>query len=76
MTPLDVADAYVRFELQRAACEQGKETLVLCKLNHTTAFEGEAKAELIGMPPKVSVLPMSFTKDTTELTFQGQHRRR
>ena len=42
----------MRFELQRAACEQGQETLVLCKINHTTPFEGDAKAELIGMPPK------------------------
>ncbi len=70
LTPLEVADAYVRFELQRAACEQGKETLVLCKLNHTRSFDGEAKAELVGMPPKVTILPMTFTKDTTELTFK------
>ncbi|WP_372894730.1 hypothetical protein [Stieleria sp.] len=70
LTPLEITDAYVRFELQRAACEQGKETLLLCKLNHTTAFEGEAKAELVGMPPKVGIEPLSFSKDTTELTFK------
>lgn len=70
LTPLDVADAYVRFELQRAACEQGKETFVLCKLNHTTAFEGDAKAELIGMPPKVAIEPMNFNKETAELMFK------
>lgn len=70
LTPLEVTDAYVRFEIQRAACEQGKETLVLCKLNHTTAFDGDAKAELIGMPPKVLIEPMSFKKDTAELMFK------
>ncbi len=70
LTPLDVADAFVRFELQRAACEQGQETLLLCKVNHTTPFEGDAKAELIGMPPKVTVEPMSFNKETQELTFK------
>ncbi len=66
---LEIADAYARFELQRAACEQGQEALVLCKINHTTPFEGEAKAELIGIPPKVTVEALTFTKDTQELTF-------
>lgn len=69
LAKLDVADAFVRFELQRAACEQGQEAYVLCKLNHTTPFEGEAKAELVGVPPNVTVEPLSFTKDTQELTF-------
>lgn len=69
LAKLDVADAYVRFELQRAACEQGQPALVLCKLNHNTAFDGEAKAELIGVPPKVTVEPLGFNKETQELTF-------
>ena len=69
LAKLDVADAYVRFELQRAACEQGQEALVLCKLNHTTQFDGEAKAELVGVPPKVSVEALGFNKETQELTF-------
>jgi hypothetical protein len=70
LTPLDVADAFVRFELTRSACEQGQSTLMLCKLTHTTPFEGEAKAELIGLPPKVTVEPRMFTKDTPEVTFE------
>ncbi len=70
LTTLDVADAYARFELQRPACEQGQETLLLCKINHTTPFEGDAKAEIIGMPPNVTIEPMTFNKDTKELTFK------
>ena len=70
LTTLDVADAYARFELQRPACEQGQETMLLCKINHTTPFEGDAKAEIIGMPPKVTIEPMTFNKDTKELTFK------
>lgn len=69
LAKLDVAEAYVRFELQRAACEQGQQALVLCKLNHTTAFDGEAKAELVGVPPKVTIEPLGFNKETQELTF-------
>lgn len=69
LSKLDVAEAYVRFELQRAACEQGQEGQVLCKLKHTTPFEGEARAELVGVPPHVSVEPLNFTSQTQELTF-------
>jgi hypothetical protein len=69
LTKLDVADAFVKFDLQRTACEQGQEAQVLCKLNHTTPFEGDAKAELVGAPPKVTVEAVSFNKDTQEVTF-------
>lgn len=69
LTKLDVADAPVKFEMQRTACEQGQEALVLCKINHATPFEGEAKAELVGMPPKVTVEAIKFNKETQEVTF-------
>ena len=66
---MKIADAYARFELQRPACEQGQEAAVLCKVNHTTPFEGEATATLVGLPPKVTAEPLKLTKDTKELTF-------
>ncbi|HBJ38476.1 MAG TPA: peptidase [Planctomycetaceae bacterium] len=69
LTSLDIADAPVKFELQRTACEQGQEALVLCKINHATPFEGDAKAELVGIPPKVTVEAVSFNKETQEVTF-------
>ncbi|MEE3368006.1 MAG: pre-peptidase C-terminal domain-containing protein [Planctomycetota bacterium] len=69
LADLEIADAFVRFEMQRPACEQGQEAQILCKLNHTTPFEGEATAQLLGVPPKVTATPMKFTKDTKELVF-------
>ena len=66
---MEIADAFVRFEMQRAACEQGQEAQVLCKLNHTTPFEGEATAQLLGLPPKVTTTEMKFNKETQELIF-------
>ena len=69
LSDLEIADAFVRFEMQRPACEQGQEAQILCKLNHTTPFEGEATAEILGVPPKVTTTPMKFTKDTKELVF-------
>lgn len=69
LAKLDIADAYVTFEMQRPACEQGQEAQVLCKINHNTPFEGEATAQLLGVPPKVTTTPLKFTKDTKELVF-------
>jgi hypothetical protein len=69
LSNLEIADAFVRFEMQRPACEQGQEAQILCKLNHTTPFEGEATAQILGIPPKVTTTEMKFNKDTKELVF-------
>ncbi|MBP85595.1 MAG: peptidase [Planctomycetaceae bacterium] len=69
LADLEIADAFVRFEMQRPACEQGQEAQILCKLNHTTPFEGEATAQILGVPPKVTTTEMKFNKDTKELVF-------
>src|SRR5262249_24254007 len=39
---------------------------------HATAFDGKAKAELLGLPPGVTADPIEFTKDTKEIAFQGK----
>ncbi|MCA9141599.1 MAG: pre-peptidase C-terminal domain-containing protein [Planctomycetaceae bacterium] len=69
LATLRIAEPYVTAELQRASCEQGQELQVYCKLNITTPFEGNAKAELIGLPNKVTSVPLEFNKDAKELTF-------
>ena len=70
LTKLTVATQYVTFTVQRAACEQGQEAQVYCKLNHATPFDGEATVTLLGLPPKTSAEPLKFKKDTGELTFK------
>jgi hypothetical protein len=42
---------------------------LLTKLDVTTPFEGNATAELMGLPHGVKAAPMSFNKDTKELLF-------
>ncbi len=66
---LEVADAFVKFELQRASCEQGEEAQLYCKLNHATQFEGTATASILGLPAKVTTTQLEFNKETKELTF-------
>jgi hypothetical protein len=67
---LVVADQFYKFQFERAAVEQGKETELSVKVEKTTDFEGEATAELLGIPAGVTTEPVKFTKDSTELVFK------
>jgi hypothetical protein len=70
LAELEVADPYVTFALNRAACDKGQPTQIHCKLTHNTPFEGNAQAQLVGLPPGATADPVEFTKDTAELAFQ------
>jgi hypothetical protein len=69
LAELEVAEPLVTMEIQRAACEQGAETQIYCKLNHASPFEGTARAQLLGLPAKVTAANLEFTKETEELVF-------
>lgn len=67
---VEVAPPYLAMTMERASCEQGKETDIFCKLTMATPFDGKAKVSVVGLPPKVDVPPMlEFTKDSKELAF-------
>ena len=70
LAELEIAEPYVTMEIKRSSVELGSAGSLFCKLNHFTPFEGEAKAEILGLPPNINVPPLTFTKDTPELTFQ------
>jgi hypothetical protein len=70
LAELEVAEPYVTFALNRAACDKGQPTQIHCKLTHNTAFEGKAQAQLVGLPPGATADPVEFTKDTAEVAFQ------
>jgi hypothetical protein len=69
LAELEIADPYVSFEVARSACDQGQPAQLHCKVTHNTPFDGNAKVELLGLPPGVSAEPVEFTKDTAELNF-------
>jgi hypothetical protein len=83
LAALEVAAPFFTLKLDRAAVEQGKETAILCTVEQKAPFEGAARLELVGLPPKVSALPLEATRETTELTIRvaadaesppGQHK--
>lgn len=69
LTPLRVAEPYLAMTLDLAATEQGLNTAMVAKLEVPHAFEGEATAELMGLPHGATCPPQKFTADKTELTF-------
>ena len=66
---LEIAGPYVQFTIDRAAVEQGKNTEVVCKVNHLRKFSGKATVRLLGLPNKVSAPTMELTPDKKELVF-------
>lgn len=70
LAELEVAQPYVTMEMPRVGCEQGQNALVSCKLNHIIPFEGEATAQLFGLPPHCEVEVKTFNKDTEEIVFE------
>lgn len=67
---LEIAERYVAFDMKRTACDKGQAAQIQCELDQNTAFEGNAKAELLGLPPGASADPIDFNKETKELTFE------
>jgi hypothetical protein len=67
---LTVAEPFLTMNIELCATEQNKPTGLLAKLDVTTPFEGNATAELMGLPHGTKAAPMTFTKDTKELLFQ------
>lgn len=70
LATIEIAPPFVTFAMERAACEQGKETELFVKIQHNTPFEGEAKVNLVGIPAKVTTTEQMITKDTKEISFK------
>jgi hypothetical protein len=69
LAELEIADRYVVFDAKRAGCDQAQSTPLQCTITQNTAFEGNAKAELMGLPPGATAAPVEFNKDAKELAF-------
>lgn len=70
LADLVVVDQFHNLTFGKAACEQGQETEMVVKVEKKADFEGEAKAELLGLPAETATTPVMFNKDTAELVFK------
>ncbi len=69
LATLDIADRFVTVELQRAGCEQGRETQFVGTINQIAPFQGTATAVLLGVPPATQVEPVQFDSTATNIQF-------
>jgi len=53
-----------------AVVEQGKDTQFVCKVEHPLAFNGDAEAQVMGVPDTIDIEPGKINKDTKEISFK------
>lgn len=66
---LTIAEPFLTASIDICATEQNKPTPIIAKLDITTPFDGNATAELLGLPHGVTTTPIPFDKNTKEIIF-------
>ncbi len=56
--------------MQMTAVEQGKEAVMVAKIEHISPFAGDAVVEVIGVPDTIPIESAKINKDTKEVTFK------
>ncbi len=69
LVTLKIAEPYLAMSMDMAATEQGKATTMICKLEHHGKFEGNATAELFGLPHGAKTVPVEFPHGQAEIHF-------
>ena len=69
LVPLKIAEPYLGMTMDMAATEQGKPTTMICKVEYTGTFTGNATAELFGLPHGAKAPPVSFPHGQAEVHF-------
>lgn len=69
LVPLRVADPYLTMAMDMAATEQGKPTTMICKMDYPGKFEGNATAELLGLPNGAKTASVNFPCGQAQVNF-------
>jgi hypothetical protein len=69
LVPLRVADPYLTMAMDMAATEQGKPTTMICKVDYPGKFEGNATAEIFGLPHGAKAAPVNFPCGQAQVNF-------
>lgn len=70
-TEITTAPAYMSAPtMALTAVEQGKETEMVCKVEHLQPFTGEATAKVTGAPDTIEIASATINKDTKEVVFK------
>ncbi len=66
---LEIAEPWMTFDVAAVETEQGKPVNLLVKVAQAHAYEGAAKAQLLGLPKGVTAPTLDVPADMTEVTF-------
>src|SRR6185503_4595863 len=69
LTPLEIAEPFLTAKIETSACQPGKSTNIVVKLDQKIPFEGKATIRLIGLPEKAEVPEKEITCKDTEVVF-------
>ena len=69
LAPLTVGEPFLTATMEKAACEAGKSTNIIVKLEQKIPFEGKATIRIVGLSDKVTVAEKEITKDDKEVIF-------
>lgn len=69
LAPLTIGEPFLIATMEKAACEAGKSTNIIVKLEQKIPFEGKAIIRIIGLSDKVTVAEKEITKDDKEVIF-------
>jgi hypothetical protein len=69
LAPLTVGEPFLTAVIEKSACEVGKGTNIVVRLEQKIPFQGEATIKLVGLSDKVSVSEKQITKDDKEVIF-------
>lgn len=72
LATLAVGEPFLTATIERAACEAGKSTNILVKLEQKIPFEGKATIKLVGLSEKISVPTREITRDDKEVLFPAK----
>ncbi|MEM9943439.1 MAG: PPC domain-containing protein, partial [Planctomycetota bacterium] len=70
LAEIEVAEPFVTAKIARMSILPGESTQLICKFDQLRPFEGEAIAEIKGVPANITVdSKKTFNKETAELVF-------
>jgi len=72
LAKLVVGEPFLTATIERTACEAGKSTNIIVKLDQKIPFEGKATIKLMGLSDKVSVAAKEISKDDKEVVFEAR----
>ena len=71
LSEIEVAEPRVKIQMAKTSLDRGQSAELKCAVEQLIPFEGEATAELVGLPPHVtSNSPLKFDVKTESLVFK------